>query len=67
MFTLQDLERAVETADYVALALPHTKETENVVGERFSKDENICGFDQRWTRRERGRERVMRRVEYRED
>lgn len=35
MFTLQDLERAVETADYVALALPHTKETENVVGEKI--------------------------------
>ena len=32
MFTLQELEKAVETADYVALALPHTRETENVVG-----------------------------------
>jgi len=34
MFTLQELEKAVETADYVALALPHTKETENVVDEK---------------------------------
>ena len=45
MFTLQDLERAVETADYVVVA---AHEGDGKWSERrFSKDENICGFNQR--------------------